>query len=150
MDRSSQMMTIGELAARSGLSVSRIRFYESEGLLFAVRSAGGNRLFLRADNRRLGFISIAQNFGYSLGEIKEMLDGLPMGRTPNAKDWAKISQKFLGDIDARIGRLEMMRDKLTGCIGCGCLSMERCKLYNPDDIAAENGRGAAFVLQNSD
>ncbi len=144
------LITIGELSARSGLPVSKIRYYEQQGLLQSIRSKGGNRLFTRADNRRLGFIAIAQNFGYSLDAIKSMLAALPEGRTPNAKDWEKISQKFLVDIDARINKLETMRDKLAGCIGCGCLSMEKCKLYNPDDIAAQKGQGAIYVLQKGD
>ncbi len=150
MINKSNLITIGELSQRSGLSVSKIRYYESEGLLSAARSQGGNRLFTRADNRRLGFIAIAQNFGYSLSEIKSMLKALPQERTPNARDWEKISRQFLLDIDARIKTLETMREKLTGCIGCGCLSMDKCKLYNPDDRAADTGHGAVFVLQGTD
>lgn len=102
-------------------------------------------MFARADNRRLGFIAVAQNMGYSLGEIKGMLDGLPDERTPTRSDWARISRSFKRDIDQRIKSLERTREKLDGCIGCGCLSLDRCQLYNPDDLAAESGKGAVFL-----
>ncbi len=145
--RKSKIVSIGELAARSGFSVSKIRYYESIGLVHAIRSQGGNRMFLRADHRRLGFIAIAQRFGYSLEEIAGMLARLPEGRTPNRSDWEKISRRMKRDIEARISELQTMRDKLDGCIGCGCLSLDRCALYNPDDEAASGGMGPKLLRE---
>ncbi|MBX7501761.1 MULTISPECIES: redox-sensitive transcriptional activator SoxR [Qipengyuania] len=134
-------LTIGDLARRTGLSTSAIRFYEDKGLIESFRTAGNQRRFLRSDIRRLSFILIVQKLGLSLEEIGEHLRSLPKGRAPSSFDWWKISEAIRGSLDRRIEQLRAMRDNLDGCIGCGCLSLKTCKLYNPDDIAAEGGPG---------
>ncbi len=139
-------LSIGEMADRTGLAVSAIRYYEDEGLVAPWRNAGGQRRFQRADIRRLSFIMVAQQFGFSLAQIKSELDRLPRHRAPTKRDWARISTEFRAGLDARIARLEKLRDTLDGCIGCGCLSLEACKLYNPADRAAENGPGPRYLL----
>ena len=135
------LLSTGELAQRTGLSVSAIRFYEEKGLVEALRTGGNQRRFLRADIRRLSFILIAQRLGLSLGEIAEAMAGLPHGRTPNGEDWARISGAIRTRIDDQIARLEKIREDLDGCIGCGCLSLKRCALYNAGDKWAEGGAG---------
>ena len=135
------LLTIGELARRTGLSVSAIRFYEDKRLVEPIRTAGNQRRFLRSDIRRLSFILIAQQLGLALGEIEAELAQLPHGRTPTAHDWKRISGRLRGEIDARIATLERTRADLDGCIGCGCLSLTRCKLFNKDDSAAAGGPG---------
>ena len=135
------MLPIGDLARRTGLSVSAIRFYEDKGLVEAHRTAGNQRRFLRSDIRRLSFILIAQRLGLSLGEIEQALAGLPQGRTPNAADWARISGLIRQRIDAQIAALEKVREDLDGCIGCGCLSLKKCALYNAGDRWGESGAG---------
>ena len=142
------LLTIGELARRTGLSVSAIRFYEARGLVTAVRTSGNQRRFLRSDIRRLSFALIAQRLGLSLGEIETELATLPQGRTPTHDDWRVISERMRGALDARIAMLERTRDLLDACIGCGCLSLERCALYNPNDRAARAGAGPRFLLGN--
>ena len=139
-------VAIGEIAARTGAAVSAIRFYEEKGLLQARRTVGGTRQFLRSDIRRVSFILIAQRLGFSLEEIGAHLSGLPDGRTPTKKDWEKIANAFRRAIDERIEALTQMRDKLTGCIGCGCLSLKTCALYNPDDEAHGKGAGPRYLL----
>lgn len=143
-----ELLTIGELARRTGLSVSAIRFYEARGLVAAVRTAGNQRRFLRADIRRLSFALIAQRLGLTLGEIEAELATLPNGRNPTHDDWRRISERMRGAIDAKIATLERTRDLLDGCIGCGCLSLDRCALYNPGDRAARAGPGPRFLLGN--
>ncbi len=140
------LLTIGELARRTGLSVSAIRFYEARGLVSAIRTSGNQRRFLRSDIRRLSFALIAQRLGLTLGEIETELSTLPQGRAPTQKDWETISRRVRGTLNARIAMLENMRDLLDGCIGCGCLSLERCALYNPEDRAARAGAGPRFLL----
>ena len=142
------MLTIGEVASRTGLAVSAIRYYDDEGLVTARRSPGGKRLFIRSDIRRLSFIMIAQRLGFTLEEIREKLAGLPLERTPNKSDWTRIASNFRENLDDRIAMLTRLRDRLDGCIGCGCLSMETCALYNPDDQAARKGPGPRLVLDN--
>jgi MerR family redox-sensitive transcriptional activator SoxR len=139
-------LSIGYLADRSGLAVSAIRYYETQGLLTPWRNSGGQRRFERADIRRLSFILIAQKFGFTLPEIREQLATLPGKRTPTKADWAQLSAAFREHLEARIAQLETLRDRLDGCIGCGCLSLDSCKLYNPDDAAAELGPGPRYVL----
>ncbi|MGF7148490.1 MerR family redox-sensitive transcriptional activator SoxR [Sphingomonas zeicaulis] len=146
----SSLLTIGELARRTGLSVSAIRFYEARGLVSAIRTSGNQRRFLRADIRRLSFALIAQQLGLSLGEIEAELATLPHGRAPTQADWAAISARIRGAIDRRIAMLQRTRDRLDGCIGCGCLSLSNCALYNPEDRAARSGAGPRFVLQEGD
>jgi MerR family redox-sensitive transcriptional activator SoxR len=145
MDRN-DLIPIGMLAQRTGLAVSAIRYYEQRGLIASVRTSGNQRRFLRAEIRRLSFILVAQNLGLGLTEIERELAALPHGRTPNMRDWARISRSLRGAIDKRIAQLERTREKLDECIGCGCLSLTRCKLYNRDDRAAALGPGPRFVL----
>ena len=140
------LLTIGELARRTGLSVSAIRFYEERGLVSAIRTRGNQRRFLRADIRRLSFALIAQRLGLTLGEIEVELATLPDRRNPTRRDWEKISERLRGRLDERIALLERTRELLDGCIGCGCLSLDRCALYNPDDRAARAGAGPRFLL----
>ncbi len=139
--RATDLLTIGELARRTGLSVSAIRYYEARRLVEPIRSGGNQRRFLRGDIRRLSFVLIAQNLGLSLGEIEGELARLPQGRNPDARDWERISTRVRTVIDAKIRVLEKTREDLTGCIGCGCLSLKKCRLYNPQDSAAAGGPG---------
>ncbi|MDZ4306589.1 MAG: redox-sensitive transcriptional activator SoxR [Allopontixanthobacter sp.] len=139
-------LPIGDLAQRTGLSVSAIRFYEERGLVQPMRTNGNQRRFLRSDIRRLSFILIAQQLGLALSEIEGELAKLPQGRTPTARDWREISASIRQQLDRKIAQLTRTRDKLDGCIGCGCLSLSRCKLYNNQDEAAESGPGPRFVL----
>lgn len=134
-------LTIGALADRTGLAVSAIRFYEEKALIAPLRNASGHRRYDRADIRRLSFIKIAQELGFPLTRIAQALATLPNGRTPTKADWARLSRDFRADLDARIDRLTRMRDLLTGCIGCGCLSLKACALYNPADALGEEGPG---------
>jgi MerR family redox-sensitive transcriptional activator SoxR len=140
------LLTIGELAQRTGLSVSAIRFYEAKGLVAAVRTRGNQRRFLRADIRRLSFALIAQQLGLSLGEIQAELSTLPNSRTPNREDWRRISQHIRTKLDERIAVLSRTRDRLDGCIGCGCLSLRKCALYNPQDRAGRKGAGPRYLI----
>jgi MerR family transcriptional regulator, redox-sensitive transcriptional activator SoxR len=139
-------LSIGALAARTGLAVSAIRYYEAQGLIKPWRNGGGQRRFERADLRRLSFVMIAQQFGFTLPQIKAELDRLPNGRTPTKADWAKISEKFRASLDQRIATLTRLRDNLDGCIGCGCLSLDACRLYNPADRAGETGQGPRYLI----
>lgn len=143
------LLPIGQLAERTGLSVSAIRFYEARGLVSALRNRGGQRRFLRSDIRRLSFIRIAQQLGLTIEEIQAQLAALPQGRTPTQADWTRISREFRTTLDARIVMLERMRDRLDGCIGCGCLSLRKCALYNPEDRLHRRGPGPRLVLSES-
>jgi MerR family redox-sensitive transcriptional activator SoxR len=140
------LIAIGELAARTGVAVSAIRFYEAKGLVEALRTGGGQRRFLRADIRRVSFILIAQQLGLSLEEIAAELTRLPAGRTPNGADWTRISTGRRARIDAQIAALQRTRELLGDCIGCGCLSLKKCGLYNRDDKAAQRGSGPRYLL----
>jgi len=140
-----QNILIGKVAARTGVAVSALRFYEEAGLISAGRNSGGRRVFAKADIRRVSFIVIAQKLGFTLKQIKNQLDSLPNKRTPTMNDWEKISQNFSVDIDKRIDALTQLREKLTGCIGCGCLSLQNCALYNEDDIAFQDGSGPRYL-----
>lgn len=142
----SELMAIGDLAQRTGLSVSAIRFYEARGLVSALRSRGGQRRFLRSDIRRLSFIRIAQQLGFSIEEIAAQLAALPQGRTPTKGDWTRISRGFRRVLDERMAMIERMRERLDGCIGCGCLSLRKCALYNPGDWLRARGPGARLLL----
>ena len=141
-----EALTIGELSARSGLAPSALRFYESEGLLPASRTAGGQRRYPRSALRRLAFVRSAQRVGLTLDEVRQALASLPDGRTPTAADWRRLSAPWQRRLDERIAELERLRDSLTSCIGCGCLSLRRCALYNPGDRAAALGSGARYLL----
>ena len=140
------MLSIGQVAARTGLAVSAIRFYEEEGLVNPGRNAGGQRRFHRSDIRRLSFVMIAQRLGFTIAEIRGRLAGLPDNRTPTQRDWTRISRGFRADLDRRIRMMTDLRERLDGCIGCGCLSLKKCALYNPDDAAQGLGVGPRFLL----
>ncbi|WP_223423189.1 redox-sensitive transcriptional activator SoxR [Tateyamaria pelophila] len=139
-------LSIGDIAARTGLAVSAIRFYEEQGLISPWRNDAGRRRFQRADIRRMSFVMIAQQFGFSLPQIRTELDRLPKHRAPTKADWARISVAFRAGLDQRIARLQKLRDTLDGCIGCGCLSLEACALYNPADRAAKRGTGPRYLM----
>ena len=141
-----QGLTIGDLANRTGMAVSAIRFYETHGIVAPLRNSGGHRRYDRADIRRLSFAMISQRLGLSLTEIAGHMAGLPADRAPSRKDWMRISKAFRADIDRRIAALALLRDKLDGCIGCGCLSLDRCKLYNPDDKVGAEGAGPRLLV----
>ncbi|WP_342803877.1 redox-sensitive transcriptional activator SoxR [Luteipulveratus flavus] len=140
-------LPVGEVAHRSGFAASALRYYESQGLIAATRSAGGQRRYERSVLRRLAFIRAASNVGLSLEEIRAELDRLPDGRTPNRADWERISHHWRGRLDEQIKALQRLRDGLENCIGCGCLSLKTCAFSNPDDQAAEDDRapGAAYL-----
>lgn len=140
------LIPIGEIARRTGLSVSAIRFYEERGLIEPVRTGGNQRRFLRSDIRRLSFILIAQKLGLSLGEIEDELAKLPQGRTPDTRDWEAISLTIRATIEERIVELTRTRDRLDGCIGCGCLSLEKCAIWNPQDRLGHEGPGPRKLL----
>lgn len=146
MRRASDMLPIGRIAERTGMAVSAIRFYEAEGLVRPIRTAAGQRQFRRSDIRRLSFVKIAQELGFSLAEIREEMVKLPEGRTPTKADWERISRRFRTVLDERIDRLQRTRDKLDGCIGCGCLSLKSCALYNPDDAKGARGAGPRNII----
>lgn len=145
-----KLLAIGDLAKRTGLSVSAIRFYEARGLVHPMRNRAGQRRFARSDIRRLSFILIAQQIGLTLEEIVAELARLPQGRAPDARDWAQISRRFRARLDAQIAALERTRDRLDGCIGCGCLSLKACAIYNTGDRAAARGAGPRFILGDAD
>jgi MerR family transcriptional regulator, redox-sensitive transcriptional activator SoxR len=141
----SDRLTIGELAERSGVARSALRFYEDEGLIDSERTGGNQRRYARATLRRVAFVRAAQKIGLSLDEIRDALATLPDNRTPTRADWERLSRQWRHLLDARITELARLRDDLTGCIGCGCLSLQRCRLYNPDDRAAAYGPGARYL-----
>jgi len=145
MDRN-DLLPIGEVATRSGVAASALRFYESDGLIAAERSTGGRRMFRRHVLRRIAFIRVAQRVGLSLEEIAGALRMLPADRAPTVREWSRISGTWRARIDEQIAALERTRDDLTSCIGCGCLSLSRCRLYNPGDGAAALGDGPRFLL----
>ena len=134
-------VTIGELARRSGVATSALRFYEDKGLIHAERTAAGHRRYLRSVLRRIAFIVFAQRVGLSLDEVAVELAKLPQNRVPDIADWTRLASTWQARIDARIAELERLKAGLTGCIGCGCLSLERCALSNPGDRAARRGPG---------
>jgi MerR family redox-sensitive transcriptional activator SoxR len=138
-------LVIGEVARRSGFATSAVRFYEREGLITSSRTPGGQRRFARSVLRRLAFIRAARNVGLSLEEIRDALSTLPDSRTPNKADWARLSKSWRPRLDAQIAALEQLRDGLTTCIGCGCLSLRTCALSNPGDVMARTGPGARHL-----
>jgi MerR family redox-sensitive transcriptional activator SoxR len=140
-----ESMTIGQVAVRAGIAPSALRWYESQGLVGATRTAGGARRYPRSVLRRLAFIRAAQNVGLSLGEIRAALDTLPDGRTPTARDWTRLSAGWRERLDEQITALTQLRDGLSSCIGCGCLSLDRCALSNAGDVAAGEGPGARWL-----
>ncbi|WP_214402487.1 redox-sensitive transcriptional activator SoxR [Pseudonocardia lacus] len=136
------LLTIGEVVRRSGFPASALRYYEREGLLSTTRTSGGQRRYERSVLRRLAFIRAARTIGVGLDEVRDALARLPDGRTPNKADWTRLSRAWRGRLDEQIAALEAMRDGLDSCIGCGCLSLQRCKLSNPEDWIASRGPGA--------
>ena len=143
-----QTLSIGALSERTGVAPSALRFYEAEGLIHADRSDGNQRRFHRDVLRRVSFIRAAQQLGLSLEEIRAALASLPEHRTPTQADWAKLSKSWRPRLDAQIAMLERLRDRLDGCIGCGCLSLRACQLLNPHDEAGERGPGPRYVLED--
>lgn len=141
-----QDLTIGAVSERTGVATSALRFYEAEGLLHTTRTDGGQRRYARESIRRVSFIRVAQQLGLSLDEIRSALDSLPDNRTPTQKDWRLLSASWRPRLDAQIRLLERLRDRLDGCIGCGCLSLSFCKLVNPGDKAAARGTGPRYVI----
>jgi MerR family transcriptional regulator, redox-sensitive transcriptional activator SoxR len=139
-------ISITEVTQRSGVAASALRFYESEGLIQSARSASGRRQFKRDTLRRVAFILAAQRIGLSLNEIKAALASLPERRTPTVQDWAKLSRAWRPMLEEKITALTALRDQLNQCIGCGCLSLKACALYNPGDVAASRGNGARYLL----
>ena len=139
-------MTIGAVAERAGVATSALRFYEAEGLISSVRADSGHRRFHRDVLRRIAFIRVAQQVGLSLGDIRSALAMLPDARTPNKQDWERLSKSWRPRIEEQIAQLERMRDRLTGCIGCGCLSLQACKMLNAGDEAAAHGPGPRYVI----
>jgi MerR family redox-sensitive transcriptional activator SoxR len=143
--RTTDLLSIGEVARRAGFAASALRYYETEGLISGGRTDGGQRRYPRSVLRRLAFIRAAQNVGLSLEEVRAALATLPDSRVPTKSDWARLSTVWQGRLDDQIAGLIALRDGLTTCIGCGCLSLRRCALSNPGDIAAGAGAGARFL-----
>ena len=140
-----QFLTVGEVAARSGVAVSTIHFYEAKGLIKSTRNAGNQRRFSRAELRRVAIVRVAQRAGISLAEIREAFATLPDKRTISAKDWSRMSKRWRDELDGRILRLEALRDQLGDCIGCGCLSLDSCPMRNPMDVLAGEGPGPQLL-----
>lgn len=140
-----EQLTVGEIAERSGFATSALRFYEKAGLIQAERSAGGQRRFHRNTLRRLAFIRAARHVGLSLDEIRQSFEDLPSSRTPTKADWTRISMHWRDRLDSEISALVALRDGLDSCIGCGCLSLQSCRMSNPNDVAATIGAGAGFL-----
>ena len=141
----SDELTIGEVSARSGVAPSALRFYERRALISASRTDGNQRRYDRSVLRRLAFVQAGRAAGVSLEQIGAALSTLPRGRTPGRRDWERLSNRWRDDLDARIAVLSALRERLTTCIGCGCLSIDRCELLNPDDEAAAQGPGAHYL-----
>ena len=144
-----ELLAIGEVAERSGVETSALRYYESIGLIHSTRTSGGQRRFHRDVLRRIAFVRAAQKVGLSLDEITAALATLPDGRTPTANDWARLSRHWRSRLDEQIALLQLLREDLTSCIGCGCLTFRVCRLYNPDDAAAALGSGPRYLLGDS-
>lgn len=146
MKSSKEFIDIGEAARRSGVAASALRFYESRGLIRSIRGAGNRRRYHRATLRRIAILRIAQSLGLSLREIEQAFASLPDSRTPTRRDWSVLSNRWGRQLDRRIEELVNLRNRLNGCIGCGCLSMKKCALYNAGDMAARLGSGPRYLL----
>jgi MerR family transcriptional regulator, redox-sensitive transcriptional activator SoxR len=142
-------LAIGEVVERSGVAASAIRFYEAQGLLASQRTNGNQRRYDRAVLRRIALIQAGKAAGIPLEQIRAALDTLPAGRTPTRRDWERFSRRWRKDLDERIETLQALRNRLTTCIGCGCLSIDRCELLNPDDEASRKGSGAHYLTRDS-
>jgi MerR family redox-sensitive transcriptional activator SoxR len=138
-------LSIGEVAARSGIAPSALRFYERQGLIAAARTGGNQRRYERSILRRLALLQAGRRAGIPLEDIRVALDSLPQGRTPTKRDWERLSRRWKDELDERIATLEALRGRLVGCIGCGCLSLRECRLINPDDTASDAGAGAQYL-----
>lgn len=149
MKNTSRFFTIGEAAKRCGVATSTLRFYESKGLIYSIRTHGNQRRFLAATLRTISVIRAAQKVGVSLEEIKLALKALPDGRQPTQKDWEKMSKKWADTLDQRILELQRLKENLDSCIGCGCLSLKSCQLFNPNDEAALNGTGPRYLIDGA-
>lgn len=145
-----EALTIGAVSERTGVAASALRFYEQQGLIQAARTASGQRRYHRDVLRRVAFIRVAQHMGLSLEEIREALASLPDHRTPNQQDWERLASSWRPRLDAEIAMLERLRDRLVGCIGCGCLSMRACRLVNPGDTAGTRGPGPRYILEDAE
>jgi MerR family transcriptional regulator, redox-sensitive transcriptional activator SoxR len=143
-------LTIGGLSRRTGVAASALRYYEAEGLIHAARTGGGQRRYDRETLRRVSFIRIAQQVGLSLEEIRTALASLPDNRTPTKRDWERLSAGWRPRLDAQIALLERLRNRLTGCIGCGCLSLRVCRLANPGDEAGGHGPGPRWLIEDDE
>lgn len=141
-------LSVGQLSERSGAAVSALHFYERKGLIRSHRTSGNQRRYTRDTLRRVALIRIGQRVGIPLAEIRDELDSLPQGRTPNRRDWERLSQHWQDKLDERIKRLQQLRDDFTGCIGCGCLSLSRCTLSNPEDRLGEHGPGPRILEES--
>ena len=146
MTSTNELLTIGDAARRSGVATSALRFYESRGLISSLRVHGNHRRYQRATLRRIAIIRVAQTLGLSLAEIASAFESLPDGRNPTRKDWEKLSTRWGRQLEQRIADLQNLRDRLGGCIGCGCLSLTHCSLYNAGDEAADLGSGPRYLL----
>jgi MerR family redox-sensitive transcriptional activator SoxR len=139
-------LTIGEVASRSGVATSALRFYETKGLIESERTAGNQRRYPRATLRRVALIRAGQEIGISLAELGEALSTLPHHKTPSKSDWQKLSRSWRRRLDAQIGEMMALRDELTDCIGCGCLSLKSCAIFNPGDAASTLGTGPRYLM----
>ena len=144
------LLAIGEVAGRSGIAPSALRYYETQGLISSTRTTGNQRRYQRSTLRRVAFIRSAQRVGLSLEENTAALGTLPGGRTPTRDDWNRLSESWRGRINDQIDRLERLRDRLDSCIGCGCLSLKSCWLTNPDDVVRGRGPGAVYLEPSAD
>jgi MerR family transcriptional regulator, redox-sensitive transcriptional activator SoxR len=142
------LLPIGVVSDRTGVAPSALRFYETEGLITSERSEGNQRRYHPATIRRISFIRVSQQLGLSLDEIRDALASLPDNRTPNERDWSRLARDWRPRIDAQIGMLERLRDRLDGCIGCGCLSLRHCRLINPDDELGSHGPGPRTIIES--
>jgi len=140
-----ELLTIGSAAQRLGLATSALRFYEDKGLISSVRTVGGQRRYARDVLRRVSFIRAAQQVGLTLAEVKERMDSLPEHRAPTQEEWQRLAEAWRPRLDEQIATLNGIRDRLAGCIGCGCQSLDSCAVFNPGDVAAEQGPGAHFL-----
>ena len=141
-----EWLTIGQLADRAGIATSALRFYESKGLIESERTEGNQRRYPRAVLRRVALLKAAQAVGLTLREASDALDTLPHDRTPNKSDWQRLSRSWQRRLDAQIADLQLLRDELTDCIGCGCLSLRSCAIFNPSDAVSDRGAGARYLL----
>lgn len=148
MAKSTRFMTIGEAAERCDIATSALRFYESKGLIRSVRTEGNQRRYHPAMLRRISVIKAAQNLGLSLEEISAALASLPDNRTPTKRDWERLSTQWGRQLDERIARMQKLRESLSTCIGCGCLSMRSCELFNADDCAVKRGKGPRYLIED--